>query len=47
VHRIDGCMTFLLYQYRSRESDVDDGKGEKDPKDYVVQPHFCWMRHAN
>jgi hypothetical protein len=26
---------FLLYQYRSRESEVNDGKDEKDSRDYV------------
>ncbi|KAF8502751.1 hypothetical protein F5888DRAFT_1631844 [Russula emetica] len=43
MHHIDACFTFLLYQYRSRESEVDDGKDEKDSKDYVVPLHFCWM----
>src|SRR6266852_4666927 len=36
-YNIDVCLTFLLYQYRSRESEADDGKDEKD---YVVPQHF-------
>jgi hypothetical protein len=37
----------LLYQYRSRESKVNDGKDKKDSRDYVVPPHFCWMCYAD
>jgi hypothetical protein len=39
VHYIDVWLAFLLYQYRSRESEVDSGKDEKDSKEYVVPPH--------
>ena len=31
---------FLSYRYRGRESEVDDGKDEKDSREYVVPPHF-------
>ncbi len=34
---------FLLYQYRSRKSEVDDEKDEKNVRDYIVLTHFCWM----
>jgi hypothetical protein len=39
VHYIDVWLAFLLYRYRSRESEVDDGKDEYGSKEYVVPPH--------
>jgi hypothetical protein len=47
VHHIDACLMLLLYQYRSHKSEVDDGKDEKDSRNYVVAPHFCWMCYAD
>ena len=31
---------FLLYQYRSRESEVDEGKDEKKSQDCIIPTHF-------
>jgi hypothetical protein len=36
MHHIDACLKFLLYWHRRRDSEVDDGKNEKDSRDYVV-----------
>jgi hypothetical protein len=40
VHRMDAWLTFLLYQYRSRESEFNDGNYEKDSRDFVVSTHL-------
>ena len=37
---------FILPWYRSRKSEVDDDKDEKDSSDYVAPAHFCWMCDA-
>ena len=39
-HIVDAYLAFLLYQHRSRESEVDGGKDEKDFRNHVVPPHF-------
>jgi hypothetical protein len=41
VHHIDVCLKFLLYWHRRGDSEVNDGKDEKDSGDYVVSTHFC------
>jgi len=40
VYHIDARWTLFLHQYRSRESEVGDGKYKKDPKEHVVPTHF-------
>ena len=42
VHRVEQISTFLPYPYwrRRRDSEVDDGKDEKDCRDNVVSMHF-------
>ena len=43
VHNIDVYLAPLLYRYRSRESNVGDGKDEKDSRDNVVPAHVTWL----
>ncbi len=40
---------FLLYQYRSRKSEVDDEKDEKNVRDYIVLTSYQkekWRREV-